>query len=1157
MPRFAVILCTVLCICLGIKAAAQPLSNVRQKKIPVRSTALVLDSLSIVPGSFTIKNTSPGSFLLDEVNATLLWKQLPATDSVAVFYRVFPYRLNAKANRYRFDSIANNFINNPTVGAVRKKPGGSNNLIDFGNLSYSGSFGRSLSFGNAQDAVVNSVFNLQINGLLGDGIEIAAAITDNNIPVQPDGTTQQLNEFDRIWLQFKKKPWEVNLGDIDIRQKPAYFLNFYKRLQGISFSTETKITKNINNKVLASGAIAKGKFTRNIFQGQEGNQGPYRLTGANSELFFVILANTERVFIDGIQMQRGEDQDYVINYNTAEITFTPRQMITKDKRIQIEFEYTDRNYLNALLYLNDEVEIGKKLKLNIGMYSNTDAKNSTINQSLDTLQRQFLNDIGDDIQNAFYPAAVRDTFSISRILYIAKDTLENGITYRIYQYKAEKDTAMYTLTFSEVGFGRGDYIPSFNAANGKVYQWVAPVNGVKQGNFAPVTRLVTPKKQQLMSLGITYQLTDKTRISTEFGFSRYDVNTFSNKQKNNDDAGAQKLLVNDERSLYIFKRKIQLSTVAGYERVHERFKPLERLRTVEFLRDWGLPYETGIATEQLPSLSVQLNDNKNTSLQYAYTGYLRSDGYKGHRNVINLSQQIKGWELRSLVSITNFDAGTFNGYFFRPRVELNKVLAKLRNYNIGGSFYLEHSETKAKISDTITPGSFSFRDWTAYVRSDATKLNRWSLQYVSRANQAPQGKIFTPLDINHNFTALVELLKSRKHQFRINGTYRILRIKNQLLTSQQPEKSLIGRAEYALNLMKGALTGNVLYELGAGQEQRRDFSYIEVPAGQGEYTWIDYNNDGVPQLNEFEVAQFPDQAKFIRVFTPTNQFVKASYNTFNYSVQFSPWIIWNKSTDNWRKFGSRFNIQSSLQSNRKQINAGRFNFDPFKGNVEDTTLISLYTIVSNTLSFNRSSPVWGADISNNRNVSKAILTYGFETRRLLDWSLRLRWNIGRKWTTELVGKKGTNDLVTPNPKFGNRNYNIDLLSIEPKISFTKGSVFRTAVSFKYDDKQGATLAGEQDCSISSGTVEAKYNVVQNSVLTGKFTYSNIHFTGASNTTIAYIMLDALQPGRNLLWNLELTKRLANSLEINFQYEGRKAGDTRPVHIGRASLRAIF
>lgn len=1141
-----------------VQAQQNPsLSNLREKIIGTRQDTLWLDSLSIVPGTFKMLNIDPAYYRLDDIKAILTWNKRPAADSALVLYRVFPGRFRTVYQKMRFDSISNNFLAGPTISG---NDFNQNSIFDFGNINYNGSFGRGLSFGNQQDVVLNSTLNLQMSGYLADSIQVAAAITDSNIPIQPDGNTQNLNEFDRVFIQFKKNGWHFDIGDIDIRQQQNYFLNYYSRLQGAAFEQENRISPNVKNHFLFSGAIAKGKYTRNIFQGAEGNQGPYRLQGPNNELFFIVLAGTERVYIDGELMQRGEDQDYVINYNTAEITFMPKRMISKDSRIQVEFGYADRNYLNSQLYVLDEAAIGSKLKLKVAAYSNADAKNSPINQTLDPNQKQFLADIGDSVQNALYPSQLPDTFSTGKILYKKIDTVYNNSVHdSVFVYTPQKEDILYGLAFTEVGQGRGNYIADeTNAANGKVFKWVSPdADNLPRGNYEPVILLVAPKKQQVLTIGADYALSDHTTISTEAAVSSYNINSFSTKDKSDDKGYAVRFLINDLRKLKGASGSA-LKSQMSYEWVQNRFRPVERLRTVEFYRQWGLPLSVNTATEQLFHAGAQLTGKSGNSLQYRFDTYNRDDGYNGVRNSIVQKADYGNWHLNNQLMITGFSMSDQRGYFLKPSIDVSRGFPKLGDHTIGAGYSMERNVIKYKIFDSLNTGSFSFDIWQLYIKSPVSKPNRWGITYFTRKNSYPYGGQLLTTDRSNNINVYTELLKNEKHQFRLNVTYRDLKVPDEKITTQKPEETILGRAEYLVNEWKGMINGNVLYEVGTGQEQKRNFTYVEVPAGQGEYTWIDYNGNGIQELNEFETAQFRDQAKYIRIFTPTNEFIRANYLQFNYSFIINPAAAIDKAKANqFEKFLTRLYFQSSLQVYKKEM-SGSLSFNPFSAALSDTSLIILNQVFSNSFSFNRSGSVWGMDLNNIRSGNKAFLTYGYESRKVNDWNFKSRFNVSRSLMLELTGKKGSSSLMTPS--FDNQNYAIRSVGIEPRISFVHGTDFRISAGYRFDDKKNTDSV--QKASINSITGEAKYNVLSSTSVTGRFTFSRIKYTdpanaNAANTAVSYIMLDALLPGKNFLWTLDLTKRLTSYLELNFQYEGRKAGTSNTVHIGRAALRALF
>ena len=160
----------------------------------------------------------------------------------------------------------------------------------------------------------------------------------------------------------------------------------------------------------------------------------------------------------------------------------------------------------------------------INAYTEQDAKNQTLQQELSNSQKQLLADIGDSLDLA-------RTTSIDSIGYFENQNLYKLIDSLGYDsvlvYSVHPDSAFFRATFEYVGPGNGDYILEGYNALGKVYQWVVPVAGVSQGDYAPSRLMITPKKRQMVNAGVRYQITDYLKIESELSYINNDLNTFS------------------------------------------------------------------------------------------------------------------------------------------------------------------------------------------------------------------------------------------------------------------------------------------------------------------------------------------------------------------------------------------------------------------------------------------------------------------------------------------------------------------------------------------------------------------------------------------------------------------------------------------------------
>jgi hypothetical protein len=232
-------------------------------------------------------------------------------------FKPFPKFLTQDYNGYDASKIYPNFNSREVLSFENDKAPLKGN--PFEGLDTQGSLIRGITVGNNQDAVLNSSLDLKIEGKLSSKIQLNARINDTSLPIQENGYSQELKDIDRIYMELLGPKWGIKAGDIILQDTTHYFMAFTKKVQGVSLDVHTEQLD-----VFSSGALVKGRYVFYQFQGQEANQGPYKLQGDNGELYIFIIQDSERVYIDGVIQTRGENQDYIMDYNTGEITFTPQ-----------------------------------------------------------------------------------------------------------------------------------------------------------------------------------------------------------------------------------------------------------------------------------------------------------------------------------------------------------------------------------------------------------------------------------------------------------------------------------------------------------------------------------------------------------------------------------------------------------------------------------------------------------------------------------------------------------------------------------------------------------------------------------------------------------------------------------------------------------------
>ncbi|MBL1213674.1 MAG: hypothetical protein D8M61_10045 [Ignavibacteriae bacterium] len=1013
-------------------------------------------------------------------------------------------------------------------------------------IQKSGTLVRGFTVGTTRDFTVSSGLRLQLSGQLSEDIEIVAALTDENSPIQPEGNTERLEELDKVFIQVRHPNAIGTFGDFDLNERIGEFGLVTRKLKGLK-------SEFIFDDYQATVAIAgsRGKFNTNQFNGTDGLQGPYRLNGINNERDIIVIAGSEKVFIDGEQMKRGENNDYVIEYSSAELTFTPQRVITSSTRITVDFEYTDRQYDRNFFGANFKSSFfDDKLKIKLNYAREGDNEGSPIDLILSESDIKILEDAGDDRFKAVKTgvALVPPDSTGRRVgIYTQIDTTLNGESFQIYKYAPGDTNSVYSVKFSQVGNGNGDYVRE-SLGN---YTFI----GIGQGDYLPINLLPLPQLKQMGNILIEAEPFKDVNIGLELAGSLFDKNTFS-KLDGNDDGGAARTI-----TLNIKPRELNIGNISFGKAgltfkdrfVHSRFTSLDRFNDIEFNRDYNVGTDAG-ENEQLREFGLKLIpvDELNVTSKYGFLK--RGESLTSNRFLtdVNFSNQ-KTYNVVYDFDYVETKRPTLKSNWTKQLGDASYQFGKFRP---GVNFLSEEKKDKIPNKDSLSSGSLKYLEGAPYIEVSDISGFSFLAKYSIRDESFPiDGQL------EKESRASMTTFSSKYRGIKEVSTSLDLTVRKKKFTDKFKQRGLsdnetvLIKSQTRLNFWNKLVDSDIFYEASTKASSRLEKVFIKVPRGDGNYIFLgDLNNNGLPDESEFE--QVTDDGDFIQSTVPTTKLFP---------------VIELKASTRWKFDLKKLfrNADSFIEKIVKPISTETFLRVEENSTVEETSKIYLMKF-SNFL--NDSTTIRGfnqlqQDIHLFRNRSDLSLrfryierenlnrfTAGIERGSFTERSLRLRFKLVKEVSnqTEIINQS---DNVSA-PASSNRARQVSSNSFNTDFSYRP--IRNLEVGFK----------------VSFGRIEDNFpttpTVIDNNFQSLRF---NLSFAGKgriraeaerdellSSTTTNAIPFEVTRGkviGKNYRWRFSFDYRVAANFQTTVSYDGRKQGEGKVVHTMRAEARAYF
>lgn len=1075
---------------------------------------------------------------------SISYSRLPVSLRMSYFRRMLRPLAESDTHTDSANGLENQDISGLLVSGRRET---QPDLFGPGRLNRSGSITRGITVGTNQDASLESGLQFEFSGNITDDLELTAILTDQSTPIQPDGSTQNLREFDQVLIRLQHERASVQLGDVDVSLRNSAFAQIERRLQGL----ETRVSAGDWGDWQASASVVRGRFRTMSFSGREGVQGPYRLTGSQGEQFIIVLAGTERVYLNGELLSRGEENDYIIDYGLGEIEFTRRRIISGNHRLVVDFQYVTQEYNRTLLTAESEFKqlYGGRLSVGATFIQESDSRELNAEFGLTDEEIRILEQAGRNVENAVISGADSVGFRLNPdfIPYARVDTVQAGITYTVFRAAPGDPAGVWRVRFSRVGDGLGSYRRTGTNLNGIVYEWAGP--GL--GSYEPFRRIPAPQQQRMLALRSRFGLSESVELYGETAFSELDVNRFAADDTRTQAAAWQ-------AGIDFLPTQTRIGRVKGtvrYRNTPQQFVFFDRTREAEFDRIWNIP--TGTETgEKLAESEISVDFTGFSSLTAGLGNLERSD-VNSTRGFLRLNLAEPGglnWMQRADAVRSSYGKDDIRSSWLRQSGRFSYTVSS------GGTTLTPRLESEAELrtqrsasSDSLLAGSFRFAEITPGLQSVWGNGLSTDISAGYRADE--EGRQGSFAAESQTFTGQIRTQYDPVNRLQLSAGL----LYQRRVQADNPELETAGFIASAVLFNAGAdyRTAEPWFQLQwqyeGGTESRPllQETYIEVGPELGNYVWVDLNGDGVRQIDEFFPAVNPDEGTFLRLFIPGDELIPVVSVNTRLRTRIEPGALLPGSW--WEELALNTLIEIREQNEGSGtaeillLQLGSFLDD--KNTVEGRLLwqqeLQLFRrnrAVDLRLRFT------GVDTKNRR-------TGGLETTLNRTFSTDASYRVSRAVQLGSEFRYEKRDLKSE--RFSSRAYQIRGVEAAPFLRYTFSRSLQATGGYGFGRKQDLLPAEPVRLFQNRAYTDLRWFAGSSLQTTARAEWRSNTLRGQTSSLGSFELTDGAGTGSTWQWSVKGTYRINQYLRANISYNGRTVQQQQAIQTLRVSVSAVF